>query len=148
VSRLRVIAAELRVAASEFEADRWSGSDCARLAEELSATAKACAAASARAAARAVTCNKGSVEWLARVTGSTPSQARATLATVEAAAGCPATNAALAAGEVSLSQAREIVAAEAAAPGSEVALLGVAASSGMAGLRDEARRVRLRGDGS
>jgi len=65
------------------------------------------------------------------------------LSTVELAAECPATSAALAAGEVSLAQAREIVAAEAAVAGSEAALLGVAASTGMAGLREEARWVRL-----
>ena len=46
-------------------------------------------------------------------------------------------------GRVSLTQAREIVRAEAAVPGSEGALLEVAASKGMAGLREEARRVVL-----
>jgi len=143
VSRLRTVAAELRIAASEFEADRWTGDDCVAIAEELSATVKACAAAAARAAARAVACNRGGVEWLARTSGTTPAEARATLSTVDAAAGCPATSAALAAGEVSLAQAREIVAAEAAVAGSETVLLGVAASSGMAGLREESRRVRL-----
>jgi len=144
VARLRAIAAQLRDAAAEFEADRWSGADCAVIAEELAATVKACAAAGARAAARAVDCNAGDVEWLARTTGSTPSDARTTLSTITAAAACPATNDALATGAVSLGQAREIVRAEAAVPGSEVALLEVATTTGMAGLREEARRVVLR----
>jgi hypothetical protein len=144
VARLRVVAAELRVAASEFEADRWSGVECAAIAEELARAEKACAAARVRASARAVACNAGNVEWVARTSGSTPAAARAELSTVTAAAAeCPATGEALAAGEVSLAQAREIVAAEAAVPGSETELLEVAATSGMAGLRAEARRVVL-----
>ncbi len=40
-------------------------------------------------------------------------------------------------------QAREIVRAEAAVPGSEASLLEVAETRGMAGLREEARRVVL-----
>jgi hypothetical protein len=44
---------------------------------------------------------------------------------------------------VSLAQAREIVRAEAAVPGSEANLLEVAEKRGMAGLRAEARRVVL-----
>jgi hypothetical protein len=145
VARLRSIAAHVRAAASEFEADRWSGEDCAVIAEEMAATAKACAAASARAAARALSCGarRGGVEWMARTAGTTPAEARATLSTVAAAAACPATSEALASGVVSWAQAREIVAAEAAAPGSEVALLEVATTTGFAGLREEARRVRL-----
>ena len=42
-----------------------------------------------------------------------------------------------------LAQAKEIVRAEQAVPGSEVALLVAAATSGMAGLRESARRVVL-----
>jgi hypothetical protein len=143
VARLRATAEQLRVLLSDFDPMLWSGVQCATLAEELATTAKACAAASARAAARAVECNQGDVEWAARTMGSTPAEARVTLATISAAAQYPATSEALASGEVSLTQAREIVAAEAAVPGSEVGLLAVASSTGMAGLREEARRVRL-----
>src|SRR4029079_13819323 len=53
------------------------------------------------------------------------------------------TSNAVASGTVSMAQAREIVRAEAAVPGSEGALLAVAAQRGMAGLREEARRVVL-----
>ena len=80
---------------------------------------------------------------MARTAGITPAEARATLATVAAAEECPATSQALSNGTVSLTQAREIVRAEQTVPGSEAGLLAVAASSGMAGLRAEARRVVL-----
>lgn len=143
MSRLRLLAAQLRGLLHDFEPDRWSGEDCAAIAEELALIEKACAAARARAAARAVECHAGDVEWLARTAGSTTAQAREVLSTVAAAMSCPATSEALASGAVSLTQAREMVSAEKAVPGSEIALLEVAGSRGMAGLREEARRVRL-----
>ena len=91
--RLRALAIEMSRAASTFEPDRWSGADCAAIAEELSATAKACLAAATRAAARAVECKtrRDGPEWLARVAGTTPAEARAALSTVAAVEGCPAT---------------------------------------------------------
>ena len=135
--------AEVRDAASGFEADRWSGEDCARLTSELTRAAKACDAAATRAAARAVACNQGDVEWVARTIGATPSQARESLTTTAALGSCPATSEAVADGSVSLTEAREIVRAEAAVPGSEAALLEVAGSRGLTGLRAESRRVVL-----
>jgi hypothetical protein len=134
---------EVRDAASRFEADRWSGSDCARLAEELSRAAKACEAASARAAARAVACQAGDLEWVARVSGVAPARVRESLATTAALAECPATFGAVADGSVSLTQAREIVRAESAVAGSEVALLEVARTRGISGLREESRKIVL-----
>ncbi len=143
MARLLELLVEVRDAASRFEADRWSGAECIRVADELSRAAKACEAAAARAAARAVECGRGDVEWVARTAGATPGQARESLATTAALRECAATSAAVADGSVSLTQAREIVRAESAVPGSEVALLEVAASRGMAGLREESRRVVL-----
>ncbi len=143
MARFVELLVEVRAAAARFEADRWSGDDCRRLAEELARAAKACAAAAARASARAVACNQGDAEWVARTIGTTPAQARDSLATTAALGECPATSSAVADGTVSLSQAREIVRAEAAVPGSEDALLQVASARGMAGLREEARRVVL-----
>jgi hypothetical protein len=134
---------EVREAAAAFEADRWSGDDCVRLSELLARAAKACTAASARAAARAVECGRRDAEWVARTAGSTPAQARESLSTTAALSECDATSEAVAAGAVSLTQAREIVRAEAAVPGSEGALLEVAQTRGMAGLRAEARRIVL-----
>jgi hypothetical protein len=80
---------------------------------------------------------------MARTTGSIPAEARSTLTTTAALASCPATSEAVKAGAVSLTQAREIVSAERAVPGSEASLLDLAASTGLAGLREESRRVRL-----
>ena len=143
--RLRALAIEMSRAASTFEPDRWSGADCAAIAEELSATAKACLAAATRAAARAVECKtrRDGPEWLARVVGTTPAEARAALSTVAAVEDCPATADALASGHLSLRQAHEIAAAVAVEPGAEATLLEVATTRGMAGLREEARRITL-----
>jgi hypothetical protein len=143
VARLSELLVEVQDAAAAFEADRWSGDDCVRLSELLARAAKACTAASVRAAARAVECGRRDAEWVARTAGSTPAQARESLSTTAALSECDATSEAVAAGEVSLTQAREIVRAEAAVPGSEGALLEVAHTRGMAGLREEARRIVL-----
>ncbi len=143
MARLSELLVEVRTAAAAFEADRWPGEECARLAEEFARVEKACAAARARAAERAIACNAGDLEWAARSAGSTPSAARTAMATAKAAAACPRTNEALSDGSLSLTQAQEIVRAEAAVPGSERALLEVASSTGMAGLRAEVRRVVL-----
>ena len=98
VARLSELLVEVQAAAARFEADRWSGDDCARLSEELARAAKACTAASARAAARAVECGRGDVEWVARTAGSTPAQARESLSTTSALGACPATGEAVASG--------------------------------------------------
>ena len=45
MARLSELLVSVRDAAARFEADRWSGYDCVRLAEELARAAKACAAA-------------------------------------------------------------------------------------------------------
>jgi hypothetical protein len=137
------LTAALRAALAEFEADRWTGAACAALAEDLALTQKACAAASTRAAARAIECGRGDVEWMARTSGTTPGQARESLQTTAGLGDCVATAGAVASGALSLAQAREIVRAEKAVPGSEDALLQVAKSRGMAGLREESRRVVL-----
>jgi hypothetical protein len=79
----------------------------------------------------------------ARTSGFTPGRARDLLATTAALGKCPATGSAVASGAVSLTQAREIVVAEAAVPGAEAALLEVAGSTRMAGLREASRKVRL-----
>ncbi|HLM16196.1 MAG TPA: hypothetical protein VK549_00150 [Acidimicrobiia bacterium] len=143
MARLWELLVEVRDAAARFEADRWTGDDCARLTEELARAANACTAASVRAAARAVECGRGDVEWVARTAGATPAQARESLVTTRALSACPATSEAVVSGAVSMSQAREIVRAEAAVSGSEGGLLEVAQTRGMAGLREEARRVVL-----
>jgi hypothetical protein len=86
VSRLRELVVGLRAELARFEADRWSGVDCAAIAEELARVENACAVARARAAERAIACNAGDLEWAARSAGSTPSAARRVIAIAKAAA--------------------------------------------------------------
>src|SRR5207302_7039561 len=82
-------------------------------------------------------------EGLARLSGSSTTEARRALDTVATLESCPATNEAVVAGDLSLDQAREIVKAEAAKPGSEGALLVKARGEGLGVLKDEARKIRL-----
>src|SRR5439155_11418398 len=70
-------------------------------------------------------------------------EARAALETAASVESCPATRAALAAGEVSLGQAGEIAKTEAARPGSEGELVSLAKRQSLTVLRDEARKQRL-----
>lgn len=145
-----VVAAELlRKALAATDPAALSGEDCARVADELAQTEKACVAVRLRAVARAIDAgvhrNRGFSDgpaWLARQSGSTGAAARRDLRTVEGLPSCPDTRAALAAGEISLAQAGEIVAAEAETPGAEAALLPVARTADLSRLRDRARDHR------
>jgi hypothetical protein len=146
---LRETAASLREALAGFEPGLLSGADCARLAEELAATEKACAGARLLTAARAVACGahkergfSDGARWMARQVGGTTGQARQSLEVAAALADCPGTQEALLLGEVSLAQAAEITQAEPEAPGSEAELLKVARSSDLSELRDKAREQR------
>ncbi len=134
---------------ADFDPLVLSGADCAVIAEELAVTEKVCAAARAAAAARAVGlgAHRGrgfanGVDWLARHTGSTSGQARMALDIATAVAACPDTKRALFVGQVSLAQAQEITHAQADVPGAESDLLELAKRSGLAAVRDQARRIR------
>jgi 5-methylcytosine-specific restriction endonuclease McrA len=142
-------AALLRRALTGFEPGVFSASDCARLAEELAAIEKACAAARLLAAARAVGAGEfrehgfeDGASWLARHSGSTGSQARQALQTARSLEECPDTKAALLAGEISLAQAGEITQAQSETPGTEAELLTVARTGDLSQLRDQAREHR------
>jgi HNH endonuclease len=142
-------AAQLREALTAFDASLFTGLQCARLADELAATEKACAAARLLAAARAVESGafrergfKDGASWLARQSGTTGNQARQALQTAKALEDCPDTKAALLAGDISLAQAGEITGAESEISGAEAALLPVARTSDLSGLRDQAREHR------
>jgi hypothetical protein len=65
VPRLRELLSEMRDELARFEADRWTGADCAVIAEELARLENACASARLRASTRAIECNAGDVEWVA-----------------------------------------------------------------------------------
>ena len=98
------------------------------------------------AAARAVSCgaHKGrgfsdGAAWVARQVGATTGQARQGLETAAGLAGCPSTQSALLAGELSLLQAAEIAKTESEAPGSEASLVELAKRSDLGQLREAAR---------
>jgi hypothetical protein len=150
VPRVLAVAEELCREIESFTPALYSGADCALLAEALSKTEKACAGARARAAARAVTCGAhkergfaDGADWLAQKTGSSRSEARTDLETAKSLEDLPATAGALAKGEVSMKEAAEVAKGEAARPGSEEELVGLAKSSGLGALKDEVRRRAL-----
>jgi hypothetical protein len=139
---------ELCAALVAFDPARWSGSDCADLAERLARGAKSCEAASARAAARAANCgahrsrpDATAQDWLARISGSTAGSARSALEAVARLEECPATCDALNAGDVSLAQAAVI----SSLPEHEAELLQLARGSGLRAVKDRARKRRLAG---
>jgi hypothetical protein len=144
-------AQELCRAASDFDVGRWAPTDCFALAEVLAVAEKACAAVRMLAAARASEANiprqagyRDGSHWLALRTGSTTTQARQELDTAGRLSACPATQAALQSGSISIAQAAEIARSEAEDPGVESTLVDVARLGDLAELRSEARRVRQR----
>ncbi|MEX1009092.1 MAG: hypothetical protein WD271_14780, partial [Acidimicrobiia bacterium] len=95
---IRQLADALCGALAAFEPGRYSGQDCAALAERLARAAKVCDTASARAAAGAAECgahrergDASPADWLARAGGSSTGEAKAALETVKALDACPAT---------------------------------------------------------
>jgi hypothetical protein len=83
-------------------------------------------------------------DWVARVTGTTTGAANADLDTLAALESQPDVLAALAAGELSFAQARELVRTETAVPGSTAGLLDVAKTESFRTLKDKARDRRVR----
>lgn len=125
-----------------FDPNLYSGADCAVLAEEFAAAAKAFHAASLLAAARAVETGgfrgrgfADGADWVAHVSGSTGSQARQALRTAEQLEGTPDTRQAALSGDISLPQAGEV--------GGDGELLEVARRTDLTRLRDAARDKRM-----
>jgi hypothetical protein len=142
VTTIRRLGRELRWVLARFDPGSFTGTECALIASELARVAKACETAGARAAARAVSCGgseQSITESVARAGGRLTGATRAALAVVQPVETCPATRAALFAGEVSLAQAAEV----ASVPAHEEELLRVARTSGLRGLKDRARKRRL-----
>ncbi len=141
--------AGLRAALASFDPGLLVGSDCARVAEDLAVTEKACSSVRLITAARAVDSGahlsagfRDGAAWLARQSGVTAQQARRDLDTADRMGDCPDTRDALLAGQISMAQAGEITQAEADNPGAEQALLAVARTSDLSKLRDRARQER------
>lgn len=142
-------AAELRQALAGVDVSLVSAADCARLADELAGTEKACASVRLLAAVRAVEAGahrelgfKDGASWLARQSGTTGAQARQALQTAHRLEELPDTKRALLSGDISLAQAAEISQAAAVTSGAEAELLPVARSSDLSQLRDHAREHR------
>ncbi|HEX7168051.1 MAG TPA: HNH endonuclease signature motif containing protein [Acidimicrobiales bacterium] len=139
-----------------FDVSAADAESCARAVEMLARVERVCraqkAAAALRATAGGARGRDGSPDgahWLAARSGESVSAARAALEVAGAlgGGGCAGTAAAVASGELSLAQAREIASAVRANPGCEAELLEAARSSGFAGLREAARRRRHEGIG-
>jgi hypothetical protein len=127
-----------------------TGAQCATLVTELAQARKTCEAVEVSLAARAAASGAhrragyaAPHDWLAAVSGTTAHAARTALETVAEVDDCPETRDALYAGKISLDQAREIVATEQVAPGSEAQLLEVAETAGLRRVRDVARDIRV-----
>ena len=150
--RVLEAARALRAELAAFDPGLLGGVSCARVAEELSVTEKACAAARLVAGARAVEdgAHKEAgfadpAAWMARQGGTTSTQARQALELARSLDAHPETKDALLAGAVSVAQAQEITKAQAELEGSERDLLDVARHGDLTKLRDEVRERRLSG---
>jgi Domain of unknown function (DUF222)/HNH endonuclease len=139
----------LREALAGFEPGQFCAGDCARLAEELAVTEKACASARLLAMARATEAGvhkergfKDPASWLARQSGTTSTQAREALETAQRLGQCPDTQEALLAGEISWQQAAEITRAESEVQGAERELLPLARHCDLSQVRDHSRQHR------
>lgn len=138
------------LASETADARLYEGVDALAIAEELAIAEKMCAAARARFAARAAACgahksagHTDAADWLARAMGTSLAAARDALDVGSSLDECPQTAEALAAGRLSLAQAKETTATERDHPGSETELLGVAARGGLRSLQDAALAKRL-----
>lgn len=143
---LRSVAKAFEDALAGFEPRLLSGDDAAAAVEALARVERLAATARARAAARVEECgaHRGrgfhrAADWLAHETGAPAGRAREEIDTVKAAEQMAGTRAALLGGEVSLSEAAEIV----KVPEAEGELLGVARGHDHRRLKDRARRRRL-----
>ena len=150
VDRIAQTAASLRDLLAECVIDTLAAFDAVRLAELLAKTERACAYARAKAGLRATDMGAhrlagvaNPVEWLAAQAGGTAGEARAALKLAEVADNSPAVADALAAGDISVGQAAEIVRTAKDLPGSESELIHAATGASLDQLRDTARHRRL-----
>lgn len=127
-----------------------SGPECAALADRLGRTGRALAAARFGLILRAADLGGypgagtfDAADWVAAMDGASRSEALSLLRTADHLDRLPATARALAGGEISVRQAREVARTATEVPAAEAALLDVARRSDVTFLRDEARRVRL-----
>jgi hypothetical protein len=146
---LEAVISELAGLVGDLEPDRWTGADAGRLTELFDRGERLCAAGRALMAARASRCGVWSTagarspeDWIAGISGTSRADAQAVLATGEAASGSGGVDRAMRAGDLSARQAQEIAGAIEVDPGAAGRLVEVARQRGLAGLREECRKVR------
>src|SRR3954447_16184562 len=105
MTSIDLLAERMTASLARFDAEAWSGEECARLAERFAHVENAAQAARARASARAGACGAhlargyaSAPEWMSAAAGSSLRDAKTALATVGAVEALPATVAALADG--------------------------------------------------
>ncbi len=148
--RLRGAVGELRSLVGELEPDCFDGPGARTLVELFDEVERLGAAGKALATRQVVAtgawkhdgAHRDAASWLAGTTGSTVGAARATVDTAARVAELPATEAALRAGTLSLTQVEAIADAATADPGAEAELLERAAHDGVRGLRTACARVK------
>lgn len=146
--RVRGIREDLAQTMAKFDARLVDARAAAELVEEFGAIERMAAAGRALAAARvaetkvwAESGDRSAAQWLAKTSGTSVGQAVAAIATARNLEGLDATAEAFRTGELSIEQASEIARAATANPHAEADLLATAATAGVAGLREECRRV-------
>ena len=146
---LRSAVSTLEVVARELDPDRIDGHDAARLLEVTARGKRVCAAIETLLARRIdqtkvwrESGHRSAAHWVAQTTGETIGAASRTLETAKALDALPATADAFRAGQLSETQAAQIVDAAGADPAAEQALLATASGTSVKGLRDQCRQVR------
>lgn len=144
----RFVAAAARVEVGEVTAEELS-----RLVAHADRVERAAHALKAAAAARVAQSgtwsgsgDRNAAEWLARTTGTTTSDAAATIAAGRQMEGLPATRSAARHGRLSPAQARAVADAASADPTAEGRLLDHAAEASVGELRDACRRTKAAAD--
>jgi Domain of unknown function (DUF222)/HNH endonuclease len=150
LTSIAVLTGQCCDALARFDAELWSGEECAALAERFARVENAAQAARARASARAGACGAhrargfaSTREWMAASAGTSMRDAKTALEAVAAVQSLPDTMGALAGGRISLAQAEEIAKTEAAVPGTELELLELAKDSSLGRVRERGRRRRV-----
>jgi len=134
------VAVEQLLAALEgFDPASVAPSECAALLEQLARVEKACGAARVAVAVQA----GARPADVAKLAGTSSAAASRDLATVRALGRLPLAAAAVAAGELSLTQAYEIASTVAEDPGAEPAMVATAKTQSLQVLRDVGRATRM-----
>jgi hypothetical protein len=141
---------QLRELLAEFEPDRFDGAGARSLVEAFGELERLSAAGKSLAARQVVATgswkqdgsHRDAADWLAATTGSTVGAARSALETSSRLASLPATESALRAGDLSVTQAEAIADAASVDPGAELDLLERSMHGGVRGLRNECTRVK------